>query len=422
MMRKYLVILCFICIHGAAYADRVATEPLSLSAAEGYWRAHNRELRLARGGVSAAEADVVVAGQAPNPQLSINTLSISPNEGYGGGNAREKKMDSILRLEQLIERGNKRELRTQAAESRLEATRYEFSELFRQQRIALRSAYYDLLLAQEKQQMTAEAAELYGQSLAASSIRLKAGDIAANDLSRLRVEKLRADNEAALAQAELARAQVDLAYLIGKESEASRLVATDAWPELETLPPPAATAADIAERADVKAAQARVVAAELARDLARSLRTRDVTVGVQMEHNLQNAPRNSVGFGVSIPLFVRYDYQGEIARADADLQMARDQMERVVAQVLGEMDQVRVQLAAQSERRRRFERELVADAEQVAKGAEFAFIKGASGLIDLLDARRTLRQVQLEAAQARADHAKVRVKWTLMVSGDDKAL
>ena len=34
-------------------------------------------------------------------------------------------------------------------------------------------------------------------------------------------------------------------------------------------------------------------------------------------------------------------------------------------------------------------------------------------LIDLLDARRTLRQVQLEAATARADHAKALAAWRL---------
>ena len=88
----------------------------------------------------------------------------------------------------------------------------------------------------------------------------------------------------------------------------------------------------------MQAAQARVVVADVARDLARSLKKRDVTVGVQLEHNLQNAPTNSFGVGVSVPLFIRYEYEGEIARAEADLQQAREQMDRVVAQVLGDSE------------------------------------------------------------------------------------
>jgi len=33
------------------------------------------------------------------------------------------------------------------------------------------------------------------------------------------------------------------------------------------------------------------------------------------------------------------------------------------------------------------------------------------GLMDLLDARRTLRQIQIEAASARADYAKALSDW-----------
>lgn len=58
---------------------------------------------------------------------------------------------------------------------------------------------------------------------------------------------------------------------------------------------------------------------------------------------------------------------------------------------------------------------MLADAERVAKAAEFAYTRGALGLMDLLDARRTWRQVQLEAAQARADYAKARAAWRMLI-------
>jgi len=387
---------------------------LSLPEAERLWQEHNREVKLARVAVRGAEADLVAAGQAPNPQLSLNVASLSPQDGVGAGGLREKQMDSILRLEQLIERGDKRELRAQSAGAKLEATQRDFDETRRQQRLALWSAYYDLLLAQEKKGSAEDTAALYARSLAAGEARLKAGDISLSDRSRLRVEKLRADNDARQAVADWERAQLALAYLTGEETRASQLVAADAWPALAA--DAAGGEANIAQRPDVRAAQARLVAAEAARDLARSLKKRDVTVGVQLEHNLQNAPRNSFGFGVSVPLFVRYEYEGEIARAEADLQLAREQLERLVAQALGDADQARSQLAASAERRQRFENELLADAERVASAAEFAYGKGAMGLIDLLDARRTWRQVRLEAAQARADYAKAQAAWRMLTA------
>ena len=52
------------------------------------------------------------------------------------------------------------------------------------------------------------------------------------------------------------------------------------------------------------------------------------------------------------------------------------------------------------------ETELQPQAEKSAAAAEFAFRNGAIGVMDLLDARRTLRAVQVEAVAARAEHAR----------------
>lgn len=384
---------------------------LTLADAERLWQSHSRELKIARTDVAGAESDVLSAEAAPNPQLSVSTLSISPWEGVGGGGLREKRMDSVFRIDQLIERGGKRELRTRAAESRLEAARRTAVDIERQQRIAFRQAYFDLLLAQERLRIADDMAALQARGLDAGKIRLKAGDIAPADVSRLSVERQRADNEARQAKADLEKTRMALAYLIGREREAQQLVAEDEWPVLSEGA--LSRDPDFERRPDVLAAKARLDAAEHARDLARAQRTRDVTVGVQYEHNLQNRPTNSYGVGVSMPLFVRNTYDGEIGRAEAELDAAREMHERTIALARSEVAQARSDLLASSDRRQRFERVLLADARRVVDAAEFAYRKGAAGLMDLLDARRTWRQVQLEAAQARADHARALAAWQL---------
>ena len=45
--------------------------------------------------------------------------------------------------------------------------------------------------------------------------------------------------------------------------------------------------------------------------------------------------------------------------------------------------------------------------------AEFAYKNGAIGVMDLLDARRTLRAIQIDAATAQADYAKALAAWQL---------
>lgn len=383
---------------------------LTLNDAEALWQQHSRELRLAQAAVIGAAADVRVAGQIPNPDVSVNVLSVSPWSGYGSGAWNQKKMDTVLRIDQLIERGGKRDLRVKGAESRLDAARFDLDDAARQQLGVLRYAYYNLRLAQEKQVLARETAELYGKSTEAGRLRQKAGDIAPVDVSRLQIDSARAESDARQAQTDLEQAQQALAYLIGREADARQLVAADNWPVLEEQ---ALAQAPLAERPDLVAAQKRQAAAEADRDLARAKKRRDVTVGFQLEHNMQNAPTDSFGFGISVPLFIWHEYEGDIARAEADLDVARLQYEQQQAQAAGQVAQARNALLSARERYKRLEGGLLADAERVAKAAELAYSKGAMGLMDLLDARRTQRQIQIEAASARADYAKALSDWQI---------
>lgn len=390
----------------------LAQEPqrLTLAETETLWQEHNRELQLARTAVAGAEADLLTAGQLPNPQLSLNITQISPWSGYGAGPWKDKKMDNVLRLDQLIERGGKRDLRVKGADARLDASRFDLDDTGRQQLLSLRQTYFDLRLAQEKRRLAGELAANYDKSLDSGRLRLKAGDISQVELARLQIDKSRADNEARQTQAELEQAQVALAYLIGRERGAAQLVAADNWPPLGDNP---LKRSDLEQRPDIAAAHLRVTAAEAARDLAKAQKTRDVTLGIQYEHNMQNEPTNSYGFGVSVPLFIFHEYEGDIARAEADLTAARLLYERTLAQAVGSSDQAASALRSAEERLRRLETGLLADAERVAKAAELAYSRGAMNLMDLLDARRTLRQIQIETATAHADHAKALAAWRL---------
>lgn len=404
---RNLLLLLLLAPLGAAAQNPV---PLTLKEAESLWLEHSRELGLARAAVSGAAADVRTAGQLPNPDLSLNVLSISPGSGFGAGGLKDKKMDSQLRIDQLIERGGKRDLRIKGAEARLAAAGLDLDDTARQQLGVLRYAYYNLRLAQEKLAIARETAELYGKAAEAGRLRLKAGDLAPVDVSRLQIDKARADADARQAEADLDQARVALAYLIGREGDGASLTAADNWPSLEEQ---ALEQTPLDQRPDLEAARKRLAAAEADRDLAKAKKNRDVTVGFQLERNLQNAPTNSFGFGVSVPLFIWHEYEGDIARAESDLDVARQQFAQQQAMAVGQVAQARSALLAARDRYRRLEGGLLADAERVAKAAELAYGKGAMGLMDLLDARRTLRQIQFEAASARADYAKALSDWQI---------
>lgn len=405
-MRPLLILLLSL----PSLALATGSQMLTLADAESLWRQHSRELKIAESAVSGAAADLRTAGQRPNPEISLNASSISPHSGDGAGSWKDKRMDNILRIEQLVERGGKRDLRLKSAEARLDAARLDHEDTGRQQLGDLRQSYYQLRLAQEKLNLAQDTAVLYGKTTAAGRLRQKAGDLAPVDVARLQIDQARAEADARQAEAELAAAQQILAYLIGREQTADQLVAGDDWPALENK---ALAAAPLEQRPDLAAARQRLTAAEAERDLARAKKSRDLSLGVQYEHNLQNAPMNSYGVGISMPLFIWHEYEGDIARAEADLTTARLQAEQQQALAVGQVAQARHALLAARDRVQRLQGGLLTDAERVAQAAELAYGKGAMGLLDLLDARRTLRQIQIEAATARADYAKALADWQI---------
>jgi len=393
-------------------------ERLTLREAEALFERRNHELQIAQRAVESSEADVITAAARPNPTLAIGTSRISPSQGVGSGSLWDKRVDTVIGLSQVFERGNKRELRTGLAEAAVAASRSDRSEVERQQRGTLHAAYYDLLLAQDKVSIIGETAVSYQKLFDAAQLRLKAGDISETELARISVDALRAQNDTRVARAELARAQFVLAYLIGAEREATRIQAADPWPALEPPLRPADVDALVDARADVRAAQARFAAAERGRELARALRTRDITAGVQYERFPSDTSNNSYGFFVSVPLFINNYYEGEIRKSEAELGAARDGLERVRALAVADVSRARSDLESAAERVQRSREAVLMAAEKAAKGAEFAYSRGAIGVTDLLDARRQLYVTRLEAATVQADHARALAGWRAATTAD----
>ena len=383
-------------------------EPLTLVRVETLFMERNREIQFARRAAESSEADVLSASAAPNPEVSLSTSRISPTIGIGTGPMSQKRMDTVIGISQIFERGNKRGLRTEAAQFSATAARNDETDIIRQQRQGLYFAYFDLLLAQERLKIAETTAELFEKSVTAAERRFSAGDIAATDLSRIRVDALRARNDARSAKAELQRNQFALGYLIGAEQDAGRLVAADSWPAANAKSGGGDADAErtLERRADIRAARERVKAAEKNRDLARSLLTRDVTAGVMYERFPGDTANNSYGISLSVPLFTRNLYTGEIRRAEIELENAQENLERVRALALGEIRRADNDLAAAAERTDRLTTVLLPAAEKAAKGAEFAYERGAIGIMDLLDSRRQFYAVRIESVSAQADYAK----------------
>ncbi len=125
---------------------------------------------------------------------------------------------------------------------------------------------------------------------------------------------------------------------------------------------------------------------------------------------------HTFGVGISVPLFTNYNFEGEIRRAEVELQAALDNFERVRALAMGEIAARRADLDAARERVQRFRESLLKEAQKAADAAEYAYTRGAIGVMDLLDARRQLYATRLEESSTRADHARSFADWQAAIT------
>ena len=372
----------------------------------------NSDVALARHALSAARADILSADHAPAPVLSAKTSSIDLQNGIGGGNVlTRKRIDKSIGIDWTWERGNKRALRTLAAQRNADAAQADVNEVQVQQLQAALAAYYDLLAAQQRARETAEMERSAAELARLAQRRVQAGDLSVQEATRTSIEAERAHADTQTALLDKENAALALAQVIGRSAG---LEASEAdWP---ALPGPNGSDGDLAAwveaRADVRAATARVQVAQAALDHASAQRKADWTVGASYDH-FPGTSNRLVELRVSVPLQWGYHYEGEIGRAQAEYTLAQDALEKTRRLALLDLQHLQQAAAGTALRSASFDNGILPRARQVAQSAELAYAKGATSLTDLLDARRTLRATALDALSARLEHAKALGAWQL---------
>ena len=390
--------------------------PLTLAQALGAAR-NNVDVALARNAATAAQADVMAADRAPFPTLSVKMSSIDLQHGVGDGNlVRDKPIDKGVGVDWLWERGNKRELRTQAAQRNAGAAQADLEDIQVQQLLATSAAFFDLSAAQERVAQVTAIATGTAQIASTAARRVSAGDLARQDALRLEIESERAQGEVLSAALERQRAALALASLLGLGTSAQTLQTQVNWANpvasAEAAPTDGALQDWVNARADTRAALARVEATQSALDGASAQKKTDVTWGVSLDH-YPGTSNGLLELRMQMPLQFGYQYQGEVGRAQALLTAAQNTLDKTRRNATLELQSLWAQLQSASQRSQRYEQNILPRASQVAVQAELAYTKGALTLNDLLDARRTLRATGLDALAARTDHAKAATAWRL---------
>jgi len=376
---------------------------------------NNLDVRWAQQEAQATRADILAANHAPLPVLSAKAAA---GEQIGFSNnalISQRRIDKSVGWDWVWERGGKRALRTQATQSLAAAAQADLTETVGQQQLAAKDAFYDVLAAQGRLSHVLSMAQSAQQLAQSAQKRLQAGDLSAQDAARVEIEAQRVQADAQSAQLDQQRAVLALAQITGRQIRNEPVTqgrVQAQWPVQAASLQSSGMDAWLEARADVQAATQRLQAAQAWLDNARAQKAIDPVVGVSVDTGA-NASNRLVELRVQFPLQVNYAYEGEIGRALAQQAQAQEMLDKVRLAAQGEWLGLQQDLSNAARRLQSYDTQILPRARKVAEQAELAYSKGAIPLVDLLDARRTLRASLLEALNVQTEYAKAATAWQL---------
>lgn len=364
---------------------------------------HNAQIQNARAIIDGAQADILTAGARPNAVMSVNGSGIDKSQ-YSKG-AKLNAVDTIVRVDQPFERGNKRDLRLAKAGDLNQAALWDLQETIRQERMRVVSAWLDLRVAEQRLQIADANLQQADRVADKARLRFKTGDLSGADLGRIEADNARLQAEAQMARRDRARASAMLSSLLGNEMQNQLMGTRGEWPTPMTHQDAEKILANISDkRPDVQAARARLAASKQSIELARAQRTRDFTVGLQYERNNPTVV-NSVGAGIAIPLFTGNNFEGDIRRSMAEMTQAEIVMLQTERDARTASKLLLRELDEANGRLRSLQDMALQSARRTDKAADVAYSRGAMSTFEYLDAKRALRQAEIDAVTARAEAA-----------------
>jgi cobalt-zinc-cadmium efflux system outer membrane protein len=364
----------------------------------------NIDLIAAQYNIDQSRAEAVIASAIPNPTLGIQLgeLSSKPNRGSSATGCNHNPGVSCGAAEyfsfsQLIEVAGKRGLRMQSSGFATQAAESDFRDAVRIFSNMVRDAYYELLQMQKNRWLAQEIVDHYRDISKANSLRLKNGDISESDFLRVKMEAMRALSDLDNAQTAVEQAQANLAVILRWPDKSLQFEAKELWPEVrdigQSLPKEELISKALQQRPDLEADKQRAAQAKKELELARRLNYPDVTVTAGYARDPSNNALNSAFVGVSVPLPLFYQHQGESDKAAVNLNqsmLAAEQTE------LGIRNDVVSALAAWNSADKivqRFKDGLLDDARTVRDSSELAYSKGATSVLDFIEAQRNYKIV-----------------------------
>lgn len=399
-----------------AFPTHSQSLPISIDEALVIFYKRNLDLIAAQYNIDQSRAEAVIASAIPNPTLGIQVSEISnnPNMGSNASGCNHNPSASCgpaeyFSFSQLIEVAGKRGLRMESSGFASQAAESDFRDAVRIFSNMIRDAYYDLLQAQKNRWLAQEIVDHYQEISKANNLRLKNGDISESDFLRVKMEAVRAQSDLDSAYAATEQAQANLAKILRWPDNSLQFEAKEQWPNIEDigqkLPKDELIGKALRQRPDLQADKLRAQQAEKELELARRLKYPDVTVNAGYARDPSNNALNSFFVGVNVPVPLFNQYQGESDKAAVNLNQNQLAVEQTELAIRSDVINALATWNSTDKIVQRFKDGLLADALSVRNSSELAYSKGATSVLDFIEAQRSYKNVMRDYYAAMINQA-----------------
>lgn len=425
-----MLLFCFALMSSAvrdARADGVVPPPtdlpkmLTLDEALRIFHTRGLDLLIAEAATKNAEGAVRIAGAVPNPvasasvgngfTYSVNKESLS-NCRMSGAECSPWLFNVGISDQAAIEDtlSGKRDLRLRVARNALAAAKMSRLDAERTIAFQVKSGYAQVAQGVLAYKFANEVADSNARTLNLIETRFRSGAINEGDVARIETQKLESDQALDQAAYQLREIRVALAFLIGVRGEVANF---DVDPKVLNFAQPAALADTTEEhllrtafdrRPDLIALGYQRASSAALIDLTHRQRIPDISVSLNYAwggyggwstNGPLQAPTITVGLTAPLPVF--YQLQGELRQAEAQYDTNALQQAKMTAQVVNDVSTGYAGYTGARKLVQRMESGgLLKSAKTARDITRLQYEKGAASLTDFLDAQRTYIATNVE--------------------------
>ncbi len=363
----------FSALAGFMFLSNVQAQPLTLSQALSLLEKHP-QWHEAQAKIEQAQADQLIAGQYFNPTIELV------------GETRDKQSIAFY---QPIETSDVRRYRQASADKGLDIVTYQTSWLRRQLMSQVERLYYQVTQRQQELVLADEELALLTQLRRAVSLRVQVGESPRYEQVKAEAEWLTSQNHQRVAHQQYLLARQQLAEKLGLSSLPEVVSNLPNEPQqcvlAKTDQPP------LGNHPIIGAAQASLVQSQdnVGYEQAQTTPQPTIILGTENDMGIDR-----VKLGVSLPLPLWHQRDGQVASAKAKVNQSRAQLSAVERQLKQDWTQAVLTYQISDGQTKSFESGLLTEAQAAFHVAQAAYKYGERGILDYIDAQRTLASVK----------------------------